>query len=74
MTTLRETNVRPVLQPGEWCRSGAEIFAACPLCGQMASLAGHTVLFDGTVQPSMACARQGCGFDDHVRLLNRLPS
>lgn len=73
MITVREVPSNPVLKAGEWCRSGAVVAVACPICATVADISAHTILPDGTVEPSVACAREGCGFDDRVHLLRRLP-
>lgn len=33
----------------------------------------HTISPDGTVSPSVICPRYGCGFHDHIRLLDWAP-
>jgi hypothetical protein len=31
---------------------------------------GHTIASDGTVTPSCVCPRDGCGFHEHVKLID----
>jgi hypothetical protein len=41
---------------------------ACPKCCLIAML-DHDVAPDGTVTPSVECAKEGCSFHENVRLL-----
>ena len=47
---------------------GRTALAACPDCGQIASLSGHTIGTDGAVTPSLVCPADGCRFHDYVKL------
>lgn len=47
-----------------------QITVACPNCQALHSLDAHGIGFDGTVSPSIICTRKGCGFHDHIRLLD----
>ncbi len=63
---------------GEWIRiRDSEIprptaRVGCPTCGQSSAL-DHEIAADGTVTPSLVCARSGCKFHDHVKLVGWEP-
>lgn len=40
---------------------------SCPKCGEQASLIGHTIKDDGTINPSVVCPNE-CGFHEMVKL------
>lgn len=42
--------------------------ASCPDCGQTASLSGHEIAKDGTVNPSVVCPNANCNFHQFVKL------
>lgn len=48
-------------------------FISCPSCGQMVSLGAHRVEADGVVPTQIECPYKGCGFKEHIRLVNWEP-
>lgn len=45
----------------------------CQTCGRDAALRHHTIHDDGTVTPAVMC-EEGCGFNDHVKLIDWDPN
>lgn len=68
-------------KPGEWVRCemdypgrpedlkrvGIKAVICCP-AGHLGSLVSHTIADDGTLNPSLVCGREGCGFHEWGRL------
>jgi hypothetical protein len=40
----------------------------CPKCGEVASMASHTVADDGSVTPSAICPNNDCDFHEYIKL------
>ena len=62
-----------VLLSGRWHASKpagkpTSALMSCPECGKVCSLSGHTINPDGTVEPSLMCPYDGCGYHDFVKL------
>lgn len=61
-----------LLGPGTWrlWRPGPPplVFMACPKCMLIAML-DHEIAADGTLTPSVQCAKEGCSFHESVRLV-----
>jgi len=57
-----------VPRKGTWHAYGEIVMAACPRCGRVAGLGGHSVSEGGVVSPSVVCPREGCGFHEDVVL------
>lgn len=58
--------------PGTWrggkTPKGRTALFCCPKCGKPASLSGHTIMEDGTVNPSVVCPTEGCAFHEFIQL------
>lgn len=68
---MLECSKDTMLQPGTWnlwTTGKRRILFSCPKCGQVALL-DHEISGDGTVTPSVECAKPGCSFHDDIRLV-----
>ena len=70
---------QPHVGPGGWLSRGTwkaataadgrrTAIAACPRCGEEASLHDHEINLSGDVEPSLQCPYPGCSFHHHVTL------
>lgn len=61
----------PTLQSGSWnlwTTGKRKVLFACPKCSHVALL-NQKIADDGRVIQKVKCAKQGCKFHDHLRLL-----
>jgi hypothetical protein len=54
-------------RPGSWQLWKGQVWFTCPLCGTHGQL-DHEVLADGTLDASVECPSDGCGFHEWIRL------
>lgn len=59
------------VRKGAWRLWHGRVLLRCPECGDLGTLAApdHQVAPDGTVTPSIQCARTGCKFHVNGKLL-----